>query len=151
MNRLDRALVALFVCGGLLVASPLYAQANAGQAQAQKPAPTLGKFTPPIRGTADLEVAPTVTVQKGKMVVTTIEVRNPNQAPIAGLKCDEMWWSRDRTLVPGGDSYRHKKPLQPGERLVITLRTVKDPNMHTNTYLFSHAWGQIRIKRVKSF
>jgi len=149
MNRLNRALIALFVCGGLFVASPLYAQANVGQAQ--KPASTLGKFTPPIRGTADLEVAPPKSVVKGKMVITTIEVRNPNQAPIAGLKCDEVWWDRNRSLVPGGGQYRHKKPLQPGERLTITIETEKDSRMDRNDYQFSHAWGQIRPKNVKRF
>jgi len=154
MNRFNRALVALSVCGGLFVASPLYAQASAPQTQAQKPT-TLGKFIPPIRGTADLEVAPSKTVIKGKRgaeeVVTTIEVRNPNLAPIAGLKCDEVWWARDRTLVPGGDSQRLKRPLQPGERYVFTLTTLKDSKMNQNNYQFSHAWGQIRIKRVPKF
>jgi hypothetical protein len=151
MNRFNRALVALSVCGGLFAASPLYAQAGAPQSQAQKPATTLGKFIPPIRGTADLEVAPAKSVVKKNLVVTTLEVRNPNQAPIAGLKCDEVWWSKSRSLVPGGGQYRHKKPLQPGERLTITIETQKDAQMDRNDYQFSHAWGQIRIKPVKKF
>ena len=150
MNRFIRALVALSVCGGLFVAGPLYAQAGASQTPPQKPT-TLGKFIPPIRGTADLEVSPSKTVVKGKEVVTTVEVRNPNPAPIAGLKCDEMWWAKDRTMVPGGDSKRLGKPLQPGERYTFTLTTTKDAKMDRNTYQFSHAWGQIRIKPVRKF
>jgi len=155
MDRLVRALVALLVCGGLFVAGPVYAkQAKTGQPPAQTPPlkPILtGKFTPPIRGTADLQVAPARSVVKGKTVVTTIEVRNPNQGPIAGLKCDEVWWTRDRSLVPGGGSYRHKQPLQPGERLVITIETLKEPRMFENRFQFSHAWGQIKVINVKRF
>jgi hypothetical protein len=153
MNRLNRALIALSVCGGLFVAGHLYAkQANPAQPQTQPLKPVLtGKFTPPIHGTAELQVAPAKSVVKGKIVVTTIEVRNPNQAPIAGLKCDEVWWAKDNSLVPGGGSYRHKQPLQPGERLVITIETEKDSRMFQNRFQFSHAWGQITVKNVKKF
>jgi hypothetical protein len=148
MNRLNRALVALAVCGGLFIASPLQAQTPA---QTQKPATTLGKFIPPLRGTVDLEVQTPKSVVTKNMVVTTIVVRNPNQAPIAGLKCDEVWWSKSRSLVPGGGTYRHMKPLQPGEKLTITIETQKDSQMDRNDYQFSHAWGQVKVKPVKKF
>ncbi len=150
MNRLKRAALALAVCGGLFVATPLFAQAPPAQAPKQ-PAATVGKFIPPVRGTADLEVLTPKTVVKGNQVVTTIEVRNASLAPIAGLKVDEMWWDKNRNPVPGGDTFRSKKPLQPGERLVITLTTQKDANMFQNTYQFSHSYGAVKTKPVKKF
>jgi hypothetical protein len=67
------------------------------------------------------------------------------------LTCEEYWYDKGGNMVPGGDKFRSKKLVQPGEVVTITLTTQKDPNMHTNRYQFRHANGEIRAKQVKKF
>jgi hypothetical protein len=158
MNRLNRAIAALAVCGGLLVATPVLAQkkttpppaqpaAAAPQAQANAPA----KFVPVLRGVAEIQVLPTVTKVKGNEVVTTITVKNISQQAIAGLKVEEFWWDKAGAPAAGGDTKRVAKPLNPGETYTFTLQDVKDQNMFRNTYQFSHANGTVKTKQVKKF
>lgn len=145
MDRLNRALVALTVCAGFAVASPLYAQSK------QEPLKPIlsGKFVPPVRGTADIQFTQPKTVAKGKQVITTMQVKNVSDAPIAGLKCSETWYDKQRAPIPGaGETYVHKKLLQPGEIITITLTDERDPKMDTNPMLFTHANGPVRAKRV---
>jgi hypothetical protein len=130
----------------VFVAIPVFAQ----QPPAQEPAKKL-TFIIPLRGVADVEMLQPVTVAKGNEVVTTLKIKNVSKEPIAGFKVDEMWWSKDRSLVPGGGQYRDKKPFMPGEILTITLTTVKDKNMYTNYYQFSHANGTVKQKKVAKF
>jgi hypothetical protein len=145
MNRPGRALIALALCGVALVAAPLFAQQTPPPAQ-----PT--KFISPIRGEAEILVMPPVTkVVKGSEVVTTIQVKNASTEPIAGLKVEEFWWDRSGNPTAGGDTKRASKPLMPGEVLTFTLQDVKDASMYRNTYQFSHQYGKIRTKPVKSF
>ncbi len=148
MDRLNRALIALSVCAGFAVASPVYAQ------QANEPLKPIltGKFVPPVRGVAEIQYTKPKTVPKGKQVVTTFEVKNMSSAPIAGFKCSEMWYDKQRALIPGaGDTFTYKKLLQPGEVLTITLTDDRDPRMDTNPMQFSHANGQVKPKLVPRF
>ncbi len=147
MNRLNRAVIAIAVCCAVLVAVPLLAQTPPAQTQ---PAAQPSKFISPIRGEAEIQVAPTKTVVKGNQVVTTIEVKNTAGAPIAGLKVDEYWWDKSGNPAAGGATQRLKKPLMPLEVATFTLEDVKDASMFRNTYQFSHAYGKIRTKQVKS-
>ncbi len=149
MNRLNRALVALSVCAGFAAAAPVLAQ-TATQKEPLKPILT-GKFVPPVRGVAEIQYTRPKTVRKGKQAVTTMQVKNVSEAPIAGLKCNEMWYDKQRGLVPGGDSYLHKKLLQPQEIITITLTDDIDSRMDTNQFQFTHANGQVRAKAVPKF
>jgi hypothetical protein len=143
MIRVNRALVALLLA--VFVAVPAFAQTS-GQEPAKK-----FTFLNPVRGVADIEMLRPVIIPKGNEVITTLKIKNVSKEPIAGFKVDEIWWSRDRSLVPGGSQYRHKKPFMPGEILTIELRTVKDAKMYTNQFQFSHANGSVKPKTVPKF
>ncbi len=149
MNRIHRALIALSVCAGFAVASPVYAQ----QAKQEPLKPILsGKFVPPITGIAEILYTKAKVTFKGKQVITTMQAKNVSTAPIAGFKCSETWYDKQSAPVPGaGDTYTHKGMLQPGEIITITLTDEKDPRMFQNQYLFSHARGQVKAKQVAKF
>ena len=146
MIRPDRALVALAVAAGLFVSASILA---AGQT----PPAAQTKWTPPVRGVADILVLPTQTKVdfKTNSVVTTITIKNASIGPIAGLKVEEFWYDKTGNMVPGGDRFVNKKLLQPAEELTITLTSQKDKNMARNNYVFSHANGTIKAKQVKKF
>jgi len=153
MNRLNRALIAITVCGGLLGATQVYARQSAQQPL--KPILT-GKFTPPIRGQAELRYTTPKIERKGKQIVTTLQVKNMANAPIAGLRCDETWYDKNSALIPGaGDQWRSKQLIGPGEIVTVTLTDDVVPAMLTgrNNYLFAHANGTVKLLQppVKKF
>jgi len=150
MNRLNRALIALAVCAGFAAAGSVAAQQAPPQQEPLKPILT-GKFVPPIRGLAEIQYIKPKTVRKGKQAVTTVQVKNISEAPIAGLTCSEMWYDKARALVPGGDKFVYKKLLQPQEVLTITLTDEIDSRMDSNNFQFTHANGQIKAKPVLKF
>jgi hypothetical protein len=149
MDRLNRALIALSVCAGFAVASPVYAQ----QASQEPLKPILtGKFVPPVTGTADVQYTRAKVTRKGKQVITVLQVKNVSSAPIAGFKCSETWYDKQRALLPGaGDTYVHKGLFQPGDVITITLTDDVDPRMDTNQYQFTHARGTVKGKVVPKF
>jgi len=153
MIRPNRALVALAVAAGFLLSASLVAAGQAPPATQQAPPTPQTKWTPPVRGIADIQVLPTQTKVdfKTNSVVTTITVKNVSLGPIAGLQVEEFWYDKTGNMVPGGDRYRHKKLLQPGEELTITLTTQKDAQMARNNYVFRHANGDIKARQVKKF
>jgi hypothetical protein len=154
MNRHIRSMLAL--AGALL----LVVGAAAGQtSQGAKPAPAAPgaaqpstakpRLVPPVRGEAPLGYTKPV-VKAGKIegkdfVITTIRVKNLSQGSIAGLKVDEFWYDKAGDPVTG-DTFRHPKPLQPGEVITVTLETPRNPKMDRNQYNFSHANGTIKAQ-----
>ncbi len=150
MVRLNRALVALSVCAGFAVATPVYAQETKAQ-EPLKPILT-GKFVQPVTGTAEVQYLKAKVTFKPKQVITTIQVKNISGAPIAGFKVSETWYDKNSAIVAGaGDTYTHKAFFQPGEVITVTLTDEKDPRMFQNQYLFSHARGQVKAKQVPKF
>ncbi len=136
MIRLQKSMVAALVVAGLVVGGGLVA----GQT----------KFVAPLRGQVDLEYTkPETKVDvKANLVRTRILVRNPSATnSIAGLKVDEYWYDKAGDPVTG-DTFRYKKPLLPGETIVVELNTPKNPKMNRNSYNFSHANGTIKTKLV---
>jgi len=129
-------------CAGailLLVATT----AGAGQAPAAAPA-TRGKFTPPVRGEAQLGFTRPASKRAGGEVTTTIKVKNlSDRFAIVGLKVDEYWYDKGGNPVTG-DTYRHKRPLQPLETIEVVLHTPVNPKMDRNQYKFEHANGTIK-------
>ncbi len=106
------------------------------------------KFVPPLRGQVDLEYTKPDTKVDGNIVKTKIVVRNPSATgSIAGLKVDEYWYDKAGDPVTG-DTFRYRKPLPPGETIVVSLNTPKNPKMNSNSYNFSHANGTIKTKLV---
>jgi hypothetical protein len=154
MNRHIRLLLA-FAGAFLLVvgaaagqtgqgAKPAAAAPAAGQAPAAKP-----RLVPPVRGEAPLGYTKPV-VKAGKIdgkefIITTIRVKNLSTGSIAGLKVDEFWYDKAGDPVTG-DTFRHPKPLQPGEVITVTLETPRNPKMDRNQYNFSHANGTIKAQ-----
>jgi hypothetical protein len=108
------------------------------------PPAALAKFVPAIRGLAEVELTKPVTRRVGNEIVTTMKVKNTSTAEsIAGLRVDEFWY--DKAGVPvTGNTFRHRKPLQPGEIVEVTLRTPVNPKMDRNQYQFVHANGDIK-------
>ena len=87
-------------------------------------------------------------VKRGKVggkdfVITTMQIKNMAAGPIAGLKVDDFWYDKGGNPLPS-DSYRHPRPLQPGEVITVTLETPADPRMNRNQWQFSHANGEIK-------
>lgn len=111
------------------------------------------KFVPPVRGEAEIGVLPPATKvdTKTNMVVTTIKVKNLSTGgSIAGLKVEEYWYDKANNPVTGSRA-RLAKPLLPGEVAELKLETPKDPKMHRNQYVFTHANGKIKTKQMKTF
>ena len=103
----------------------------------------------PVRGEAELGYTKPVSKRSpdGKFVVTSIKVKNLSAGSIAGLKVDEFWYDKAGDPVTG-DTFRYRKPLQPGEVIEVTLRTPVNPKMDRNQYKFEHANGTIKTNAV---
>jgi uncharacterized protein YcfL len=95
-----------------------------------------------VMGTAEVAILKPVTKVEGKMVVTTIKVRNLSKANIVGLKVQEYWYDKDGSPMPG-DTKKLTQPLAPGAISTIVLRTPKNPNMNSNNYVFTHDNGKV--------
>ena len=132
-----------------------FAGAAAAFAQSQSQTPPLQsvlagkKFTPPIKGLADVEYTKPITKRDKNMVVTKITVKNISNAPIPRLTIDETWFSKDNQLVSGGKGYINGL-LQPGEVRTIEIQTPYDPKMNANSWNFSHANGPVKPHQVKT-
>ena len=105
------------------------------------------KLVAPVRGEAKVEITKPDTKPGPKEVVTTMLVKNVSSAPIAGLKIEENWYKGNNAV--GGDSYRHPRPLPPGEVIQITLRVPRDKIVGArNQYQFTHANGTVKVTTV---
>jgi hypothetical protein len=113
-------------------------------------APAPRKLVSPVRGVAPIEyTAPQAKRDgTGTFVVTTFRVKNTASAPIAGFKVDEFWYDKAGNAVTGAPTFRHPKPLQPGEVIAVTLKVPINPQMNSNSYKFAHANGDIKPTRV---
>lgn len=113
----------------------------------QTPPAARPRLVAPVRGVAQIGYTKPV-VKRGKIdgkdfVVTTMRIQNMATAPIAGLKIDDFWYDKGGNPLPS-DSYRHPRPLQPGEVITVTLETPLDPRMNRNQWQFSHANGDVK-------
>jgi hypothetical protein len=116
--------------------------------EASKPAQ---KLVSPIRGEAQLQLLDPVVKAEGNMIVTTIKVKNTSTAPIAGLKVDEFWYDKAGQPITGAPTFRHRKPLMPGEVIDVVLRVPRVPGMDRNQFRFEHANGTVKPTKVKKF
>jgi hypothetical protein len=109
------------------------------------------KFTPPIKGAAEVEFTKPETKRDKDMIITKIKVRNASNAPIARLTIAETWYDKAGTPV-GGSKGIINGLLQPGEVQTITIETPFKTGMTSNNYNFSHANGTVpKPKRVDKF
>ncbi len=110
------------------------------------------KLIAPVRGPAKVEITRPSTKTSRTEMITTILLKNMEAAPIAGLKIEENWYDKAGKPV-GGDVYRHKKPVQPGEVVTIVLRTPRDAKLSRNQCSFTHANGAIKqtvVSKIES-
>jgi hypothetical protein len=131
--------------GWIFVAMALGVGTSAGLTAADQDAPR--KLVAPVRGEANIELTAPDTKVVGNNVVTTFRVKNVSTLPIAGFRVTENWFDRARQSVPG-DTYRHPRPLPPGEVIAVTLTTPRRTGMGDNRYDFAHANGTIKTKVV---
>ncbi len=133
----------------LACASAILLLAGAHSA-AQAPAAAPAKFVTPVRGLAELGFTAPSTKRTGGEVVTTIKVKNMSKTnTIVGLKVDEFWYDKGGNPVTG-DTYRHRKPLQPEETIDVVLHTPVNPKMDRNQYKFAHANGDIKAVKMNA-
>jgi hypothetical protein len=108
------------------------------------------KFTPPIKGTAQVEFmrlsGPKVVKD---MVITEIRVKNVSNAPIPRLTIGETWYDANRQIVTGGKGSINGL-LQPGETATVTIQTPYNKSAKQNMLNFSHANGDVKPKEVKN-
>ena len=147
----------LFALAGavLLVAGAAAEQAKPAatpavqQAAAVQPQPTAAptRLAPPVRGSAELGYTKPVTKNDGKFLTTTMKVKNMSQGAIAGLKIDYILYDKGANPVTG-DTFRARKPLQPGEVLDVMLKVPVNKAAVRDAYNFQHANGEIKPKLV---
>ena len=141
----------------LIVAATLVSACAATAAPAQTPqAPPMTsvlagkKFTPPFKGTADVEFLKPDTKHEKDMVVTRIKVRNASNAPIARLTVEETYYDKGGATVGGGKGVLNGL-LQPGEVQTVVIETPFKAGMLSNNYRFSHANGDVKPHNVAKF
>jgi hypothetical protein len=136
MMRLGLMMFATTLAFGLTV--------NSSDAEQTQPR----KLVAPVRGDAAIEITAPDTKVGGTEIVTTIRVRNVSPGPIAGFRVQENWYDKAGN-ASAGDSYRHQRPLQKDEAIVITLKTPRSLAVgKRNQYQFSHANGNVKPKTV---
>ena len=148
MNR------ARFTFAATLVGASCLAAAAFAQTPAPAPAPAPmtsilagKKFTPPFKGQAEIEFTKPVTKRDKEMVVTTIQVRNTQNAPLLRLTIDETWYDKAGGLVTGGKGVVNR--IEPGEVATVKIETPFNAKMSANNYNFSHANGTVKPHRVE--
>jgi hypothetical protein len=140
---------ARYVAAATLVGASCFVggTAIAQQAPAMKSVLAGKKFTPPVKGTAEIQLAQPVTKREKDTVVTTIKVKNVSTAPIARLTVAETWYDAKGGVVTGGRAAINGL-LQPGEIGTLKIETPFNAGMKSNNWNFSHANGDVKAKKV---
>ena len=142
------AIAATVVCASLVGAESATAQIT--QAPPMQQILAGKKFTPPLKGAAELDFVQSQTRRDGATLVTKIQVKNTSPAPIARLKITETWYDKSGGTIPGGEGVINGL-LQPGEVQTIEIRTPTNTNMQSSMLAFSHANGNVpKPHKVKS-
>jgi hypothetical protein len=141
-----------------MAASAAFAQAPKTAAPDKKPAaaapatqapaaPT--KYYKPVKGVAAIQTILGKSNKVGNEIVTTVKIKNMSSGSIALLQCDEYWYAGKEVVT--GDTYRHRKPFNPGEIIEVTFHSPYKPGLTQSQYQYSHANGKIDVKGVKKF
>jgi len=139
MNR-ARFVLAATLAGSGLVGVSVFAQTP--QAPEMKSVLAGKKFTPPIKGDAQIDYVKTPTRREGTTLVTKITVKNTSNAPIGRLRIVESWYDKDGGLIPGGDAVINGL-LQPGDTASMEIRTPVNSKMAQSMLQFTHANGSV--------
>jgi hypothetical protein len=119
------------------------------QAPAPKFTPILSgkEFTAPIRGKVDVEFTRPVTKREKDLVITTLDVKNLSNGPIARLTVEEIWYDKAGEVIGGGRGVINGV-LAAGKVQTITIETPYNSRFNANNYKFTHANGAVEPKRV---
>ncbi len=145
MSGNRQALLAL--AGVVLLASGMATTVAAAQAAPVQQPAAPARLAPPVRGTAELGYTQPVTKNDGKFLVTTMKIKNMTNGSIAGLKIDYILYDKGANPVTG-DTFRSRKPVQPGEVIDVVLRAPVNKAAVRDAYNFTHANGDIKPKLV---
>jgi len=107
------------------------------------------KFSPPIKGEANIDIVKSPTKREGTTLVTKIMVKNTSAAPIPRLKVAETWFDKDGNMIPGGEAVINGL-LQPNEVQTLVINTPVNLKMAQSQLQFSHANGTVKPHAVKS-
>jgi hypothetical protein len=118
--------------------------------QAPKLEPVLAgkKFTPPVKGEAELEYTSPVTTRSGDNIVTKITVRNISPAPIARLQITETFYDKGGTVLASGRTAINGL-LQPQEIQTLTIQTPLKSGVGGDKIAFRHANGDVKPHKVQ--
>ena len=139
MNRARFAVAATLVGASLVAVSAL---AQTAQAPEMKSVLAGKKFTPPLKGAADIDYVKSPTRRDGTTLITKLTVKNTSSAPIPRLRIAETWYDKDGNMIPGGDAVINGL-LQPGEIATLEIRTPVNAKMAQSMLQFSHANGTV--------
>lgn len=136
--------------------TPTTQQASATQAttpSSQQAAAAPAKFVKPLKGTADIQFMQVGQSKKvGNDIVTVLKIKNLSNAPVSLLKVDEYWYDKGTPpKVITGDQQAYRKPFMPGEIIELTMKSPYKADIGASQYQFSHAGGDVKLKRVKKF
>lgn len=120
---------------------------------AQQAAAAPSKFVKPLKGTADIQFMQVGQSKKvGNDIVTVLKIKNLSNAPVSLLKVDEYWYDKGNPpKVITGDQEAYRKPFMPGEIIELTMKSPYKADIGASQYQFSHAGGEVKLKRVKKF
>ena len=157
------SVIVLFAFGAVSVLAQSKAQtpaAKPAQAPATSAAPTTAqqapaapaKFIKPLKGTADIQFIQMPSKKVGTDIVTVLKIKNLSTAPVSLLKVDEYWYNKaNPPAVISGDQEAYRKPFMPGEVIELTMKSPYKADIGASQYQFSHAGGQVKLKRVTKF
>jgi hypothetical protein len=125
---------------------------NAAPATTQQAPAAPAKFIKPLKGTADIQFIQLPSKKVGGDIVTILKIKNLSSAPVSLLKVDEYWYNKGNPpAVVTGDSEAYRKPFMPGEVIELTMKSPFKADVGASQYQFSHAGGQVKLKRVTKF
>jgi hypothetical protein len=125
---------------------------SAAPATSQQAPAAPAKFIKPLKGTADIQFIQMPSKKVGSEIVTVLKIKNLSTAPVSLLKVDEYWYSKGPApQVITGDQEAYRKPFMPGEVIELTMKSPYKADVGASQYQFSHAGGQVKLKRVTKF
>lgn len=104
-------------------------------------------LVPTVRGLVDIEYTQPRRLRGGRLVTTTMRVRNQSQAAIAGFQISEVWYDTEGNIVTGGQ-LRFREPILPQQVVEVVLEVPRDPDMERSNTEFSHQNGDVRQSLV---
>jgi len=151
---MKRFAVTLVLVGFLAFAPGAFAQAAKATPATAAAAPSAdvakARMSPPVKGTAYVEVIQGQPKKVGSDMVTVSKIKNVSNAPIAGMRVDEYWYNAKLVQVTG-DTERVRAPIAPGEVVEVTTKSPVKPDLYKSTLMFNHANGKVTAKGVKKF